>query len=245
MVWPASVITRSISFGKAVILETGADLSLRVTTRASRSLVSIAEGFRMETMSASFETAEAGEEILFPLPVTNQPGWADAATRMAILVGPDEHSHLYTTTLTIYSGQTLVRTYNVGPYPVPQGAGVLDGDTMLIPDETQPGVLVTIPEAWQLIIDSANAASTPAGSTAGQVLTSTGPTTEPVWAASTGTTYAAISQANAENPVSTTVGLATGQRLAQAVAANELVRGVLNYDEVPPDAGIWLRRPAP
>lgn len=157
MTWPATVITRYVSFGKAVILETGTDLSLRAVTRASRSLVSMAEGFRMETQSASVETAEPGEEITFLLPVTNQPGWADAATGMALEVGGDRHSHLYTTTLTIYSGSTMVRTYQIGPYPVPQGAGILDGDTMLVPSGTEDGALIPLPEAWAQIIEDASA----------------------------------------------------------------------------------------
>lgn len=157
MAWPASVITREISFGKAVVLETGQDLSLRVSTRASRSLVSLAEGFRMEALVAAFETSEPGDEIVFPLPVTNQPGWADAATRQGIEVGEDEHSHLYTTTLTIYSGSSQIRQYTIGPYPVPQGEGMLDGDTMLVPSGTQPGALVPLPEIWEQIITEATA----------------------------------------------------------------------------------------
>lgn len=156
MAWPPSVITREISFGKAVVLETSDDLSLSAVTRASRSLVSMGEGFRMETMSASFESADAGEEIIFPLPVTDQSGWMDPVTRKPIEVGPDQHSHLYTTTLTIRKGTAVVNTYKVGPYPVPQGVDPIDGDTMLVSDEAQPGVLITIPEAWQRIIDSAS-----------------------------------------------------------------------------------------
>ena len=157
MAWPSSVITRQLSFGKAVVLETGDDLSLRVVTKASRSLVSQANGFRMEKLSASFETTEVGGVILFTLPVTNQAGWLDAESRLPIAVGPDKHSHLYETTLTIYRGTSTVASYNIGPYPVPQGPGVLDGDTMLVPDGTQQGALVPIPEAWANIIADASA----------------------------------------------------------------------------------------
>lgn len=148
MAWPASVITREITFGKAVILETGDDLSLRTVTRASRSLVSIDEGFRMESLVAQNETSDPGEQISFLLPVTNQPGWMDPVLRMAIEVGPEEHSHLYTTTLTVYNGSSQVRQYVIGPYPLPQGDGPLDADTMLISDETQGGALVPIPSHW-------------------------------------------------------------------------------------------------
>lgn len=157
MAWPASVLTREIVFGKAVILETGADLSLRTVTRASRSLVSLGEGFRMESLVAQYETSDPGEVVAFELPVTNQPGWADAASRMGIEVGEDEHTHLYTTTLTIYSGTAQVKQYTIGPYPIPMGEGPIDGDTMLVPSETQSGALVPLPDVWAEIVADANA----------------------------------------------------------------------------------------
>lgn len=157
MPWPASVITRIVSFGQATILESGEDLSLRTVTTASRSLISQSHGYRLESRSVSYETSGAGEEVAFPLPVTDQAGWLDAETREVLDVSGDRHSHLYTTTLTVFVGSTQVATYTIGPYPVPQGAGPLDTDTMLVPDETQDGILVAIPEAWANIIADANA----------------------------------------------------------------------------------------
>lgn len=186
MVWPASVVTRQISFGKAVILETGEDLSVRLSTRANRSLISQVEGYRMESVVASFNSSTPGEVITFPLPVTNQAGWLDADTRMPIEVGPNKHTHLYTTTLTIFKGSSTIAEYVIGPYPMPSGGGIIDGDTMLIPSGTQEGVLVPLPVIWQQVIDSANAALKGTGSTAGQVWTSNGPNTPAAWKNPTG-----------------------------------------------------------
>ncbi|HWU31993.1 MAG TPA: hypothetical protein VN108_03910, partial [Marmoricola sp.] len=155
MAWPASVVTRKISFGSAVVLETGEDLSLTVATKANRALVSMGQGFRMESYIFTM-TSGVAEEVVFDLPVTNQTGWMDAETRQPLTVGADVHSHLYTTTLTIKRGGEVLKSYTVGPYALPQGAGVLDGDTMLVKDPVS-GITLTIPEAWQQVIDSANA----------------------------------------------------------------------------------------
>lgn len=183
MVWPASVQTRLISFGKAVVLETGADLSLRVVTKASRSLVSRAEGFRMETLSHSAEVSNPGESITFLLPITNQAGWLDARTRQPITVGPNQHTHLYTTVMTIYRDGTTVATYEIGPYPIPSGIGTIDADTMLVPSGTLEGTLVPLPQVWSELIAAANAAVNTAGTTAGHVLTSNGPGQPPSYKA--------------------------------------------------------------
>lgn len=181
MAWPASVITRQISFGKAVVLETGDDLSLRVVTKATRSLISLAEGYRMESLTTTYEAGTPGSDVIMLLPVTNQSGWLDAETREPIVVGPDQHSHLYNSVLTIFKGTAAIGSYDIGPYPLPMGSGVIDGDTMLIPSTTEEGVLIPMPELWQEIIDSANAALSGDGSTAGQVYTSTGPNTPPTF----------------------------------------------------------------
>lgn len=155
MVWPATVQTRIVTFGKAVILESGADLTIRGVTRASRSLISQASGFRMEALVATYDSADAGDEISFTLPATDQTGWLDASTRQVIEVGTDRHSHLYTTVLTIFHGQNRLREYTIGPYPVPRGSTPIDGDTMLIPAKTDEGVLIPIPDAWNQVFAEA------------------------------------------------------------------------------------------
>jgi hypothetical protein len=61
----------------------------------------------------------------------------------------------------------------------------------------------------------------PEGGTTGQVVKVVDGA--PAWAADANTTYTVLSQANAENASSTTAGLVTGQRLAQAIAAHRPV----------------------
>ena len=58
-------------------------------------------------------------------------------------------------------------------------------------------------------------------------------------------TPATMTQAEAQNSASTAARLVTGQRLSQAVAAFQTIKGILDYNQTPPSAGIWLRRPAP
>jgi hypothetical protein len=147
MAFPVNVATRSVSFGGAVSVEAGTPLVIRVETKANRSLIKASSGYRLESLNHTLESS-AGDEIVFSLPVTDQNGWIDAASRLAIVVDTDQHSHLYTSKVTILSGSTKVAEYVYENYPVPTGTGVLDGDTMLLDDPAQPGVLVAIPETW-------------------------------------------------------------------------------------------------
>lgn len=147
MAFPVNVATRSVSFGGAVSIEAGTPLTVRVVTEASRSLIKASSGYRLESMEDTKEST-AGEEIVLELPVTDQNGWIDAVARQAIVVGTDQHSHLYTSKVSIYNGNARVAEYVYENYPVPSGSGTLDGDTMLLADPAQPGILVAIPDTW-------------------------------------------------------------------------------------------------
>lgn len=144
MAYPTGVKTRMVSFGGAATVEAGTPLDIRISTVASRSLIWVAEGYRLESLAASYQSALEGDEILFEVPTTDQSGWLDAETRQAIIVEPGQASHLYTTTLDIYqSGGSKLRTYTVGPYAVPDEPGVLDGD-LINPDmDPVSGTLTT------------------------------------------------------------------------------------------------------
>lgn len=168
MAYPSGVITRQVSVGGAVTIEGEENLGLVITTVASRSLVWVANGWRLESLANTRQTLAAGEEIVFTLPVTDQNGYLDAETRQAIIVGTDEASHLYTTTLEVYNGSAKVREYIIGPYAVPQGAGVLDLDTLNPNLDPISGTLTTYipgrdgtltPEFIQLRDDTVQAAA--------------------------------------------------------------------------------------
>lgn len=147
MVFPVNVLTRQVSFGGAVSVEGGTPLVVRVETKSNRALIKASSGYRLESLTSTLDST-AGEDVVFELPVTDQNGWIDAAARQAIVVGTDQHSHLYTSKITILNGNVKVAEYVYENYPVPSGAGVLDGDTMLLSDPAQPGVLVAVPETW-------------------------------------------------------------------------------------------------
>lgn len=147
MAFPVNVATRLVSFGGAVSVEAGTPLLVRVETKSNRSLIKAVSGYRLESLTHTLDS-NAGQELEFPLPVTDQNGWIDALTRQAIVVDTDQHSHLYTSKVTIFDGNVRVAEYIYENYPVPSGASVLDGDTMLLDDPAQPGVLVAVPETW-------------------------------------------------------------------------------------------------
>lgn len=78
--------------------------------------------------------------------------------------------------------------------------------------------------------------------TNGQVLKSNG--TGVTWQTDANTTYTALTQVQAEDPASTAAGLATGQRIAQSVAANAPVKsaaGSITIPAVPPTGTHSLR----
>lgn len=134
MAYPLNVKTRLVSFGGAATVEAGIPLHIRISTESSRSLIWVENGYRLESLAALYMSATDGQEIIFEVPTTDQNGWLDAATRQAIIVEPGEASHLYTTKLEIFTeDHELIRTYEIGPYAVPEGSGTLDAD-LLNPD---------------------------------------------------------------------------------------------------------------
>lgn len=178
MTFPPEITTRIVSFGGAATTEAGIPLRLTAATRAVRpdpehpqvllpaALTSLATGFRLEPLVHETSSPVDGEDLWFELPVTTMTNMLDTRSRQAIVLGPDEHTHLYETTVTVWvlTGGTddepvftqVGSPYVIGPYPVPAGAGILDGDTMLIGDPTT-GALVAIPEVWAEIIADASA----------------------------------------------------------------------------------------
>src|SRR5690606_10558477 len=111
-------------------------------------------GWRLEKLAHRSISPLTGELVWWETATTDRSGeYLDAETRQAIVLGPDEHTHLYTTTLTVFAGDVLVGEYPVGPYPVPTGdRSAYDLDTALIPDGTAEGTLVAIPDLWLQII---------------------------------------------------------------------------------------------
>lgn len=159
MTYPASVVIRPVQIGSAVSAVSGRVLTARTVTTASRSLIHLPSGARLEKVVEDRTANYTGEPIWWEIATTDQSNtYLDGETREMIVLGPDEHTHLYTTTLTIRDGADLVAEYVVGPYPVPtDGGSLLDLDTMLIPDETAEGELVTVPSAWgDIVADAAN-----------------------------------------------------------------------------------------
>lgn len=157
--YPAGFLTRPVHLGGAVSVEAGVPLTVHVVTEASRALIHIASGERLEKLAHRSVSPLSGELVWWETATTDRSGeYLDAETRQAIVLGPDEHTHLYTTTLTVLSGGEQVGEYTVGPYPVPTGdRSAYDLDTNLISDGTAEGTLVAIPELWVQIIADAQA----------------------------------------------------------------------------------------
>lgn len=156
MAYPAGVITRTVTCGGSAAVESGTDLVLSVSIEASRGL--IRDGERMPS-SPEVKTSIAGGEVSFTLPVSDQSGYRDEATGMVIDVSaPDSHTHTYTATITTTRGSKLVNQRVVN-FPLPTGdLSPVDVDT-LVDAGTVAGVLVSVPDTWGAMVESAEAAA--------------------------------------------------------------------------------------
>ena len=94
MSYPLGVVTRTITVGDSITVESGTDLTVRATLRSSRGLVWTATGERAVSAPEVRESSAAGEAVAFTPPVTDQAGWRDLATGALIDVStPNAHTH--------------------------------------------------------------------------------------------------------------------------------------------------------
>ena len=74
MSYPLGVVTRTITVGDSITVESGTDLTVRATLRSSRGLVWIATGERAVSAPEVRESAAAGDAVTFtPHPPSASP----------------------------------------------------------------------------------------------------------------------------------------------------------------------------
>lgn len=97
MAYPQGLETRNVTFGKAVVLESGQQLDMRVTIKASRSLVHRPTGSPLITTSSLFISAYDGDgSIMLPVCDSQEMGTGNG---MSLVLGPGEVTHTYTATI--------------------------------------------------------------------------------------------------------------------------------------------------
>lgn len=167
MSYPLGVVTRTITVGDSITVESGTDLTVRATLRSSRGLVWIATGERAVSAPEVRESAAAGDAVTFTPPVTDQSGWRDLATGALIDVSaPNAHTHTYTIELkTLLDGRPVNRRV-IGPFPLPTGDGTPVDADLLITADTVPGLLVSVPDTWSAQVAAAEAAAEEAANVA-------------------------------------------------------------------------------
>lgn len=157
MNYPASIPLRQLTFGPAFVMENGDLVAMRVTIKASRSLVWRETGSPLISVSKSFSGA-AGVEASFMLPATDQEGWSDGAGSI-IDVSAGQQTHLYTATIAYTADGSSLGTVTVGPFALPLGDSTpVDIDDML-PITASPGISILIPDSWSDQVDAAEAAA--------------------------------------------------------------------------------------
>ena len=167
MSYPLGVVTRTITVGDSITVESGTDLTVRATLRSSRGLVWIATGERAVSAPEVRESAAAGEALAFTPPVTDQAGWRDLASGALIDVStPNAHTHTYSITLVTLRGTRQIDRRVIGPFPLPTGDGTPVDADLLIAADTVPGLLVSVPDSWGGMVAAAEAAAVAAADVA-------------------------------------------------------------------------------
>ena len=153
-------------------LEDGADLIIKATVSASKSLVRDSTGFRFERSFKIVESTQ-GQPLEFSIPTTDSAGWRDAATQSLIDVSaPGSYTHRYSAVVELFDGMRAVGTsFTLGPFTVPAGAEPLDLDKMLLVGNVAGGQ-VLIPDVWSTLIAQAQAAAQAAAVSAQQAAAS-------------------------------------------------------------------------
>ena len=168
MAYPLDVVTRTITVGDSLTVESGTDLTVRATLRSSRGLVWVATGERAVSAPEVRESVTAGDAVTFTPPVTDQSGWRDLATGALIDVSaPNAHTHTYTIELKTLSGGRPVDSRTIGPFTLPTGDGSPVDADLLIEAGTVPGLPVSVPDDWSAQVAQAVAAAGSAVAAAG------------------------------------------------------------------------------
>lgn len=157
MTWPSNVGTRTFYIPPSQILESGADLIIRVVIKASRSLIRVSDGYRMQAYFVR-TISDAGEQATFELPATDGSGWRDAETGEEILItGPSQYTHTYTACIQLLTSQNVLvgESYEIGPFVAPfYHVGILpipDPGINLVtslPFDSTEGEKVLVPPDW-------------------------------------------------------------------------------------------------
>lgn len=116
MAYPVGLPVRNVSFGSAVVMESGTPVDMSVTIRASRTLIHRPSGTPLVAASTSFLSG-AGGSGLITLPVCDSPDMG-LGNGTAITLGTNQLTHTYTATIRYLSGTTVLSTITVGPFAI-------------------------------------------------------------------------------------------------------------------------------
>lgn len=151
MPYPDGLETRQVSFGRAVVIESGATLGMRVSVKASRTLVHRPSGQPLLNIETVFVTDEASGNGTLELPVCDSPDMG-LGNGTSIDVSDGKVTHTYSARIQYIDLATGAPIKGVERV-VPQFAilstdeGVLDLDDLIYPTGT-PGSGIAIPDVW-------------------------------------------------------------------------------------------------
>lgn len=163
MAFPEYVPVRAVSVGGAMVIESSDLIRIRVTIKASKSLVWDATGYRFEKRQAGvIATSELGSEVTISLPRTDVAGWRDPALNAIIDVSAEgSYTHRYTALVEFLDANLKslgISPVTLGPFVVPAGDGTIDLDKT-VPASSVSGELIMVPDLWGQLVAEAQAAA--------------------------------------------------------------------------------------
>lgn len=157
MALPASLPTRRVSFGAAVIFEDGTPLAMTIEISASTSLVWGPTGTPLISYTRSW-VGTVGTERVMPLPVTDVVGYRTTMGE-AVDVSDGKQSHSYSGRISYRLGNAEIKRAEFGPFILPSGDGSIVDIDLLIPVTGPTGITISLPDSWSAGVDEAQAAA--------------------------------------------------------------------------------------
>lgn len=158
MALPVGVTTRVVTLGPGTTIEAGDALGVRATVKASRDLVWSATGTAVRSVEKVYEN-EAGLELEFELPVTDQAGWLLNGAVVDVTDGKQSHYYVITVEFFTAGGSRPVSAGVIGPISLPTGDGSPVDADKLIPATTTGGATISLPDSWSEAVALAQAAA--------------------------------------------------------------------------------------
>jgi len=150
MVYPAGIVTKTLTVGVPSVLESGDPALVTVSVKANRGLTWQGNPLVTQTRVVS---PDGVSEVVFELPVCDLVGMRDDRGN-PIDLDADQVTHTYTATLTFRDEYgALIDTRQRGPFAIYQSSPPIIDLDVLLADGAMPGAAISVPDVWSGTVD--------------------------------------------------------------------------------------------